>query len=47
MKKCVLFIGNGLNRISQNGASWSDVIQGLADFACKKVDKQDTRPFPL
>lgn len=47
MKKCTLFIGNGLNRISQNGASWGDVIQGLADFAGKIVNKKDTRPFPL
>ena len=43
-----LFIGNGINRISQNSISWGDLLDRLSRKFDIKVDlSNELKPFPL
>lgn len=47
MRKKILFIGNGLNRLV-SGYSWKNLIEDLGEFVGYKNDiNRDFKPFPL
>jgi len=49
LRRTSLFVGNGLNRLSNGSASWEDFLKGLAESAGvpEIMDNSRHKPFTL